>query len=417
MWWRKSLKHKVKLMLKKLLLISAILFASASLANAQGGPVLSSGIVVLGSTGRPVSGATVTFCTSGATGVPCSPTVTVYSDVGLSMPTSNPQKTDGNGNVSVYAPAGNYTYTVTGQGVSLVGQPFTAVVASSSGTITGTILVNQVSFGLGGSSLTGSNNFQYVPANGGLLITTSNVGPTNVTGSGLTFTNSGGGGTTYFVKDASGAFTIRHDSTPVSSHGFLTWDASGDLLLSGAGNSPLLSFYPSGSVAPWGVGSAILAINQTGAGTHVFAITNTGIGSGAMAFDIYNGLFTMYGNTSGQAGIGINAVAGTPCNLILPTISALAGQSLTSAAASGGNCQAAWTNSPLAASLVTTAATTDNVTVTGMTSSGHCSLTPTNAAASALAAVPYVSAKTTNQITVTHSVTASANFDVLCTPY
>lgn len=71
----------------------------------------------------------------------------------------------------------------------------------------------------------------------------------------------------------------------------------------------------------------------------------------------------------------------------------------------------------IAASLVTTAATSDNVTVTGMTASGHCTMTPTNAAASGLAAVPYISNKTTNQITVTHSVTANANFDILCTPY
>lgn len=71
----------------------------------------------------------------------------------------------------------------------------------------------------------------------------------------------------------------------------------------------------------------------------------------------------------------------------------------------------------LIASLTTTAATSDNVAITGMTSSGHCSLTPTNATAIGLATLPYISAKTTNQITVTHAVTASATFDILCTLY
>ena len=68
------------------------------------------------------------------------------------------------------------------------------------------------------------------------------------------------------------------------------------------------------------------------------------------------------------------------------------------------------------ASLTTTAATSDNVTVTGMTSSGHCSLTPTNASADTLLTGTYISAKTTNQITVTHAATSGATFDVLCTP-
>jgi hypothetical protein len=71
----------------------------------------------------------------------------------------------------------------------------------------------------------------------------------------------------------------------------------------------------------------------------------------------------------------------------------------------------------IATSFTTTAATTDTVTVTGMTSSGHCSLQPTNAGAAGGIASVYVSAKTTNQITVTHTATATWTFDVLCVPY
>jgi hypothetical protein len=73
--------------------------------------------------------------------------------------------------------------------------------------------------------------------------------------------------------------------------------------------------------------------------------------------------------------------------------------------------------SELVASLVTTAATANTVTVTGMTSIGHYALQPTNAAAATNLSTTYVSAKTANQITVTHTATANMNYDVLCTPY
>jgi hypothetical protein len=73
-------------------------------------------------------------------------------------------------------------------------------------------------------------------------------------------------------------------------------------------------------------------------------------------------------------------------------------------------------NVPIVTSFTTTAATTDNVTVTGMTSSGHCFLQATNSGAAGGIASVYVSAKTTNQITVTHTATAGWTFDVACTP-
>lgn len=63
----------------------------------------------------------------------------------------------------------------------------------------------------------------------------------------------------------------------------------------------------------------------------------------------------------------------------------------------------------------TTAATTDNVAVTGMTASGHCTLTPTNTAAAAGIASVFISAKAANQITVTHTATAAWTFDGVCT--
>lgn len=73
---------------------------------------------------------------------------------------------------------------------------------------------------------------------------------------------------------------------------------------------------------------------------------------------------------------------------------------------------------PVAASLTTTAATSDAVAIAGMTSSGHCSApAATNSSAAANVATTYISAKATNSVTVTHAATAGMTFDLTCTPY
>ena len=82
---------------------------------------------------------------------------------------------------------------------------------------------------------------------------------------------------------------------------------------------------------------------------------------------------------------------------------------LTPNGSSGGNI-------PIPVNFTTSSATSDNVTVTGMTARGHCSLTPTNSSAATNIATTYVSAKNTNQITVTHVGTSGMTFDILCTP-
>jgi hypothetical protein len=69
----------------------------------------------------------------------------------------------------------------------------------------------------------------------------------------------------------------------------------------------------------------------------------------------------------------------------------------------------------MSGSLTTTAAASDNVTIQGITASGHCSLTATNASAAANIATTYISSKTANQITVAHTATAGMNYDVMCT--
>jgi hypothetical protein len=70
---------------------------------------------------------------------------------------------------------------------------------------------------------------------------------------------------------------------------------------------------------------------------------------------------------------------------------------------------------PLVASFTSTPATSDNLAIQGMTSSGHCQLTPTNSSAAANFTTTYVSAKTTNQITITHTAMSGMTYDVSCT--
>jgi hypothetical protein len=72
---------------------------------------------------------------------------------------------------------------------------------------------------------------------------------------------------------------------------------------------------------------------------------------------------------------------------------------------------------PLVASLTTTSATTDVVTVSGCTANCHVVMQPTNSAAATMCGSTYVSAKSANSITVTHPGTSGATFDIIVTPY
>lgn len=72
-----------------------------------------------------------------------------------------------------------------------------------------------------------------------------------------------------------------------------------------------------------------------------------------------------------------------------------------------------------AGSLTTTAASSDNVAIAwpdgGTRTPGHCVLSATNSSAAANIASTYISAKGSNQATVTHTATASMTYDVTCT--
>jgi len=70
----------------------------------------------------------------------------------------------------------------------------------------------------------------------------------------------------------------------------------------------------------------------------------------------------------------------------------------------------------LKASLSTSSGTSDNVSITGATSSSHCALSATNSSAAVNITSTYISAKSSNHITVTHRATSGMTYDIVCTP-
>jgi len=74
--------------------------------------------IVLSASGHPIAGATIRVCQAGATGTPCNPLATIYSDATLTATASNPFQGDGIGNYHFYAPAGRYMVQITGTGIT-----------------------------------------------------------------------------------------------------------------------------------------------------------------------------------------------------------------------------------------------------------------------------------------------------------
>ena len=86
-----------------------------------------------GLTPQLLPGVTITFCTSTATGAPCSPLAQAYADSTNSNPinqATNPLTTDALGNFpTFYAAPGQYSYTVTGAGLSSPQGPYQITVS------------------------------------------------------------------------------------------------------------------------------------------------------------------------------------------------------------------------------------------------------------------------------------------------
>lgn len=100
------------MMRKQLLLVAAFVLCLPIAAFSQNAAYHD---IVLSGTGQPLGGATVTVCLSSASGVPCSPTATIFNASGSAI--ANPTTTDGLGNVSFWAAPSNYQLCVSGSAV------------------------------------------------------------------------------------------------------------------------------------------------------------------------------------------------------------------------------------------------------------------------------------------------------------
>ena len=134
------------------LLLCLFAFLLPKEARAQSGGIITSGIIVLSSSGHPVAGATVTVCNVADNGVPCTQTVNIFQDANLTIPALNPGKTDANGNFVAFATPGVYHFTVSGNGVTLNGQPFMATVSTPTAGGGNVLLA-------GNNVMTGNNTF------------------------------------------------------------------------------------------------------------------------------------------------------------------------------------------------------------------------------------------------------------------
>lgn len=111
----------------KKLFFAVVLFCSSAFAQNNLVPVPP---IFLGPSTAPrlAAGVTITFCTSVATGAPCSPLAQAYADSSNSNPINqsiNPLKTDSLGNApAFYAAPGQYSYTVTGPGITVPQGPY-----------------------------------------------------------------------------------------------------------------------------------------------------------------------------------------------------------------------------------------------------------------------------------------------------
>jgi hypothetical protein len=109
-----------------------------------------------------------------------------------------------------------------------------------------------------------------------------------------------------------------------------------------------------------------------------------------------------------------NAGCGTTGMMFIDPTTGKAMFSSFQVGASGANISDSRTIAQFVATLTTTAAASDNVSITGVTAGSKCSMDPTNASAATNISTTYISAKASNQITVTHAVTAGMTYDILC---
>lgn len=107
--------------------------------------------IVLGPTGHPIPGATVTVCQATATGTPCSPLATLYTDATLTVTAPNPLQTDGLGNYHFYAPSGRYMIQISGPSITGTLTYPDVILAPDSSTLGSGSDISAFSLALGGN--------------------------------------------------------------------------------------------------------------------------------------------------------------------------------------------------------------------------------------------------------------------------
>lgn len=110
-------------MWRRSLFVVGALLVLASSAFGQGAAKYDQ--VIVSSFGQliPAAGATIRVCSAGSTGIPCSPLASIYSDLALTVPLSNPTTTDANGNYHFFASSlAAYDIQITGTGISPITQ-------------------------------------------------------------------------------------------------------------------------------------------------------------------------------------------------------------------------------------------------------------------------------------------------------
>jgi hypothetical protein len=214
-----------------------------------------------------IPGATITVCSSGGTGIPCSPTALIYSDVGLSVPLANPFTADSSGNFAFFAAAAQYVFTVTATGVNGY---------STKITLSGTVTVG--------------THVQVFPSNGTFTI------PTGVTLVKVTVVGGGGagGGGTITANNAgqgggSAAATVKWLSGLTPGNTLAVTIGAGGTGVSAANGNP-------GGVSSVASGTQIITTLSANGGTGGQTF-NLGPGSGGAAG--VNGDLNLGGNTGG----------------------------------------------------------------------------------------------------------------------
>ncbi len=256
-----------------LLTIAAIILVLCPMkTKAQGGSIYGQAI---SSTGKPIPFATVRVCAyAGGGGIPCTPLSSVFSDLALTQPVSNPYTSDQAGNFSVFVASGNaYIVQISGTGDNF--SYLVTVGGIGGGTVSSVGLTAPSSIlNVAGSPITGAGTFALTlanqtantaflgPATGSAAAPTfRSLVPADITPAGTLTNNTTGNAATATALQATTQCATGQAPTGIAANG--TVENCTAYALSGSSVQQLLA------------GSGI-GLSPSG-GTGVVTVTNTGL--------------------------------------------------------------------------------------------------------------------------------------------